>query len=320
LLTLDDLSLDGASTSSLDQNIVELTLVDHNSLGKHLAKDYGQRVVAIIDHHADERLPLADGAAGPRIVVKSGSCTSLIVNFIQSDWNALFPLSIAKRDGADADAAIKCSAQAATLALASILIDTNNLTEASKTTEADIVAVEFLRSKLPPTFDAASFFAHIQKAKQGIEGLSLEDVLRKDYKQFVAGDLTLGMSSAVRSLAYLAHELEGESRPGSSVVSRAREFAKSRRLDVYMIMTAYTGVTGDFQRDLFVCGLSPRGIAAARSFGEQHGDDLGLEGLEGDWSATSGAPDEYQRAFRQRALHQSRKQVAPIMNDLMAQL
>jgi hypothetical protein len=87
-----------------------------------------------------------------------------------------------------------------------------------------------------------------------------------------------------------------------------------------MIMTAYTGVTGDFQRDLFVCGLSPRGIAAARVFCEQHGDDLGLEDLGGDWSATSGAPDEYQRAFRQRALHQSRKQVAPIMNDLMAQL
>jgi exopolyphosphatase len=319
LLTLDDLSPDGMAKPHLQPELADFILVDENVLRGALASDYGHRVVGIIDHHVDQRRRLADNAAGPRIVVQCGSCTSLVVNFLRDDWNALFPPAAAKDDGGVDGTAAECSAQAATLALASILVDTNNLTDASKTTEADLVAAEFLRSKLPSSFNGVSLFAQLREAKQGIDGLSIEDVLRKDYKQWAAGGTSLGISSAARSLSYLAHELESHVRPNSSFVDRAHEFAKARGLDTYMIMTAYTNAEGDFQRELFVCGLSHRGVEAARKFCEQRGGDLDLERLEGDWSDED-EPSGYQRVFRQRALHQSRKQVAPMMIDTMTRL
>jgi exopolyphosphatase len=319
LLTLDDLSPDGIAKPCLEPELADVTLVDENVLRGPLAKDYGHRVVGIVDHHVDQRQRLADNAAGPRIVVKCGSCTSLVVNFWRDDWNALFPPSTTKDNGGVDTTAAECSVQAATLALASILVDTNNLTEVSKTTEADLVAAEFLKSKVPPSFDGASFFAGLQRAKQGIDGLSLEEVLRKDFKQWSAGEVSIGISGIVRSLSYLAHELQDRAHLDSSFAERAREFARSRSLDVYMIMTAHTNAEGDFQRDLFVCGLSQRGVEAARKFIDQHGRDLDLGRLEGDWSNID-EPSEYQRVFKQRALHQSRKQVAPMMNDLVTQL
>jgi exopolyphosphatase len=317
LLTLDDLSLDGASKPSQGLQLAEFTLVDHNVLSGPLARDSSPKIVAIIDHHLDARRPLAANSAGPRIVVNSGSCTSLVVNYLQKDWNAVLPPSGAKQDGVDAATAVECSAEVATLALASILVDTQNLTEKSKTTEADVVAVDFLRSKLPLSFDCASFFARLQEAKQSIDGLSIEDILRKDYKQFVTGDMSLGISSAVRSLSYLANELGG---PDSAFVVRARTFAESRGLDVYIVMSAYSNTAGEFQRDLLVCGLSPKGAEAARKFAEHHCGDLALEDLEGGWSGGVDGPAAYQRAFRQRALHQSRKQIAPMITGTMAQL
>jgi exopolyphosphatase len=317
LLTLDDLSSDGKFKSRLDPQLSSFILVDHNVFDGPLAGDYDQRIVGIIDHHVDEGRPLAEKADGPRIVEKCGSCTSLVVNHFRHDWNALFPPSTTKRDAAAAE----CSSQAATLALASILVDTHNLADESKTTAADVQAAEFLISKLPFSFDSTSFFARLLEAKQEIDGLSLEDVLRKDYKKWTFGAMALGISSAARSLSYLAQQqADGGTLPDSPFGKRACEFAKARGLDVYMVMAAYRNGAGDFQRDLFLCGLSARGVEAARKFGEQHGGELDLEVLGGNWSGDVDGPNLYQRAFRQRALHQSRKQVAPMMNGTMAQL
>ncbi|KAJ7093991.1 exopolyphosphatase [Mycena belliarum] len=120
----------------------DFALVDHNRLGAAFtAGNPGARVLAVLDHHADEGLH-AD--AQPRVVAPAGSCASHVAN--------AFP------NGADADADAPMPRALATLLLGAILIDTGGLRAGGKALAADHAAAAFLLplSTLAPAVSAST--------------------------------------------------------------------------------------------------------------------------------------------------------------------
>ncbi|KAI1192182.1 exopolyphosphatase-like protein [Nemania serpens] len=133
-------------------------LVDHNEMTGPLASRFASRVVGCVDHHADEGVVPRD--ATPRVIEKSGSCASLVVERCAEIWEALGSAGIqngSESGGKEEDRAdekdevlegAKIDAQLARVALAPILIDTSNLGDASKTTAHDEVAVALAEAKI----------------------------------------------------------------------------------------------------------------------------------------------------------------------------
>jgi exopolyphosphatase len=87
LITLDDLPpLSDIQTKLVPEN-TQWVLVDHNALQGRLGKIYSERVAGVIDHHDDEGKVRKDTGDEPRIIEKSGSCTSLIANYCRPTWD-----------------------------------------------------------------------------------------------------------------------------------------------------------------------------------------------------------------------------------------
>ena len=114
-------------------------------------------------------------------------------------------LRVALSKKSDDNEIVLWDAQLASLALAPILIDTTNITNEHKVTDADVNATKYLVSLIsaePGTrFDRNEYFKKITAAKNDIGHLSLPDILRKDYKQWTeAGSVNLGISSVVKDI------------------------------------------------------------------------------------------------------------------------
>jgi exopolyphosphatase len=336
LLTLDDLPDLSVIKSKLPPENTRWILVDHNALQGQLGKIYSERVGGVIDHHDEEGKVPADTGDEPRIVDKSGSCTSLVVNYCRQSWELLSD-SAASSGAAhaqgdslsdDDDAVVKSwDAEVAQLGLASILIDTSNLQSRDKTTEHDRRAVDYLEAKimlcprLAASFDRTKFYDEIDSAKKDIGGLKLQDILRKDYKLWHDKGQKLGISSVVKPIDFLqekaAKEAGSQSQAESFVVALQR-FATERELDLYSVMTTSTSPEGQFQRELLVWAFNESAIAAAKRFAKDSRDELALE----DWrdNALGHAEDgSWRRVWWQRQVQHSRKRVAPLLREALAQ-
>jgi exopolyphosphatase len=79
LITLSDLPPMNTIASQLPPEKTRWILVDHNAMDGELSKIYGKRLVGCIDHHAEENAVPKDCREEPRIVRKSGSCMTLVV-------------------------------------------------------------------------------------------------------------------------------------------------------------------------------------------------------------------------------------------------
>ena len=175
LLCLDELPTTTGSGPAVPSQ--RFALVDHNRLHAKFTRDNpGAQVVAIVDHHEDEGFHLD---ADPRIVrVPTGSCTSLVAQFLQEHCADRVPKELA------------------TLLLCGILIDTNGLKKGGKAVEADRIAAAFLqeRALFPAvTASAASeesasgmdtLLKTLQEKKFDISHLSTRDQIRRDYKEY----------------------------------------------------------------------------------------------------------------------------------------
>ena len=225
---------------------------------------------------------------------------SLIVEESKPLWDTL----------TDSEETASESSKLARMSLAAILIDTINLTEESKIKPKDRTAAAFLEEKLQGTeYTRTEYFEQISKVKEDISELSFRDILRKDYKEWNGGKLKLGIASVVQDLSYLLQE-KASGNP-SSFVDVLSSWAEERELDVVSIMTA-SNTDGEFQRNLFVWGVSEEGKAATRRFVEGNAAELELEA----WG--EGALDgEGRGAWRQRNLKESRKQVAPRLREAL---
>ncbi|KAG7844759.1 hypothetical protein KL941_003499 [Ogataea angusta] len=172
LIFLDDIE---TCWDKLAKAKVDLILVDHNKpqgdVVKNLMEKLGAKVVGIIDHHEDEKL-FTD--ASPRIIQKSGSCISLVLNHFKEQVGQIDPKLVR-------------------LFLSPLVIDTSGLKHRVEQVDKD--ALELLLPKLQA--DQAFLQAwtdELHTAKQNVEGLSLRDLLRKDYKEYrtKAGRTTSG--------------------------------------------------------------------------------------------------------------------------------
>ncbi|KAL8787379.1 MAG: hypothetical protein Q9213_002262 [Squamulea squamosa] len=290
LVTLDDLS----QSNGIDLKVenTRFILVDHNSLQGMLGKKFAACVHGVIDHHEDERSVTSDTDPEPRVIEKCGSCTSLVLRTLKESWESSangFSLvsgaAHAQGDSTTNDARVTQTwdAQIAKMALASILIDTANLTAEGKVESADIEAVKYLEAiiKLSPQdaaqWDRKEFYEEIDAAERDVDGLGFEDILRKDYKQWTEKGLRLGMASVVKSLEYIATKAIANSLDDKEdqFVTAIGDFMAARDLTIFAIMTMSTSPSGKLQRELYVQAFSA-GHAAASTFAEQARAELQL--------------------------------------------
>jgi exopolyphosphatase len=337
LITLDDLPALSEIEGKLAPGNTKWILVDHNTLQGQLGKIYSGRVAGVVDHHDDEGKISKDMGDEPRIIEKTGSCTSLIANYCRSTWDTLSESALssgaahAQGDSLSDDSAVvkRWDAAVAQLALASILIDTANLHDENKTTEHDRRAVEYLEAKimlcpqLSTSFDRTVFYKEVDAAKKDIDGLNLHDILRKDYKQWDQGGMKLGVSSVVKSIAFLQNKAGDEAKAssaGRALLETFGDFAKTRELDMYALMTTSTSPEGEFQRELLLWAFNDKAVSAAKAFATSSTEELGLE----DWNESSSVADascgdgQWRKVWWQRHVQHSRKRVAPLLRDTMS--
>jgi exopolyphosphatase len=306
LITLSDLT---TSSQHIQVDKTSWILVDHNALQGELGKIYSSRVVGCIDHHDEEHEVPWDCGPEPRIIRKSGSCSSLVLEYCKPVWDELGKVL--------GEEERQWNAELARLAIAPVLIDTTNLTIDSKTTEADVKAVRYLEGWIMASEDGESYnteqyFKEISEAKENIGSLSLPDILRKDYKQWDEASAKLGVSSVVKNLEFLIEKAGNKEK----FFEEAKGFAKERDLSLFSIMTtSHPG--GVFKRELLVWGLDAKGMEAAKKFAANAEDKLGLtEWGEGFVNLDEGS--EWRCCWWQNKIENSRKQVAPLLRTSLS--
>ncbi|KAF2208531.1 hypothetical protein CERZMDRAFT_114511 [Cercospora zeae-maydis SCOH1-5] len=316
LITLDDLG-----SEPLPADKTEWTLVDHNSFLGNLGTVYSSRVVAVIDHHEDEnQVPTT---ASPRVITKSASCNSLVINHLRPSWQNLDSMVSSTIGSAQEDSrliddfpyASTWDAQVAKLALGSILIDSINMKAQEKITEHDTKAVRFLEAKINIShkfgkdYDRDRFFDEINDAKSNIDDLSLRDILRKDYKQWREGDVELGISSVVQNVQYLWKREE-------DLEEVVKKWAQEKERNLFAIMTAYNDVEG-FHRQLVLYALDEKGKKAAEKFAGSAVELQLKDAVEGEGKQRKKGFMHY-HFWDQHNLAASRKQVAPLLRRNMS--
>jgi exopolyphosphatase len=319
LITLSELPPSSQRASALDPRKTRWILVDHNALQGELGKVYSSQVIGAIDHHDEENQVPKDCGKEPRIITKSGSCTSLVIEYCKEGWNALSKYPTGETAAWDKELA--------QLALAPILIDTTNLKDTSKVTPADTEAIKYLESKLntlSAKFNRDDYFKEISTAKADISQLSTKDILRKDYKQWTeSGSANLGISSVVKPLPFLLKKAE---RAESALLDSIYIFAADRKLSLYALMTTDSSESGELARELLVVSLDAIGAEATAAFEQNAAEILGLkswgEGLldcQGDGSAAVGGQQHSwrSRAWVQERVENSRKEVGPLLRKAL---
>ena len=303
LLTLDDLP-------SLEPMDTRWLLVDHNSLTGPLVR-FSERVVGCVDHHTDEGHVPSDCGAEPRVIETCGSCVSLIAENCRSAWDDLAAEGASSSDARDADRGM------ALLALSAIFSDTVYLTAKDKTTPKDVSAVDYLEAKLRGTeYDRKAFCDKIVAVRLDISALSLRDIFRKDYKEWTEGGLRLGTSSVVQNFDYLLDKA------GSADVfmDELGAWAAEKELDLLAVMTLSVA-GGGYERELLLWAGNEKAVNIAKKFVDEGAEELGLAEL-GLAEFKKGVLDaegenQWRRAWKQRNLKASRKQIAPLIRTAM---
>ena len=307
-------------------------LVDHNQLQGELGKRYASKVHGVIDHHEEEDFVPVDTDPEPRIIEKCGSCTSLVVRYCRTSWDNISSSALSsgaahgQGEVAIDDSAVTqgWDAQIAKMALASILVDTANLTAPGKVAGVDKEAVEYLEGKIrmsakyTKSFSRDNYYKEIGNAKKDIDSLTLSEILSKDYKQWTENDIQLGISSVVKPLDYLVKKVN-TSPNEVQIEGELRKFMDERDLSIFAIMTTSTSADGDFQRELLV-QTRKSGFQAYKRFAEQAISAFQLEGKEVEGLPTqfaSGSDQILRKIWLQGDVSKSRKQVAPLLRESM---
>ncbi|VDB83162.1 unnamed protein product [Peniophora sp. CBMAI 1063] len=232
-------SFPAASGSSLSHGS------NHSTPGSPISAE--SKVVAIVDHHADEGVHLD---ANPRIVEQSGSCASLVTRLFSSIPNYTIPPELA------------------VLLLSAITIDTNGLKEGGKAVQVDRDAADWL---LPQAnLDASTSFASkdkdsyralrdlndtLQSKKNDVAHLDTRDLLRRDYKEYTfapawAPDKTLraGLATVPRGLKGWLADLrpssagtnaKGKDKSSPDFWDACASYMDERELDVLGVLTSW---------------------------------------------------------------------------------
>lgn len=187
----------------------------------------------------------------------------------------------------------------AQLLISAILIDTSNLTN-KKVTPEDTLAAQLL-SKFLPNLILENYFSAMKAAKDSIGGMSLHDLLRRDYKEFDTKIGKLGMSTISRGIPFLqSHFPEFE--------KMVKLYRQERALEVLVVLTV-SGEGDEFQRGGMM--LTEDYSSVIQEFKRRGGETYDIR------------KDEEGRGmyncfvFRVGDLSASRKQIAPLVMEIM---
>ncbi|KAI7789057.1 exopolyphosphatase-like protein [Diaporthe eres] len=310
LLTLSDLE-EVVKAHGLEPQDTRWLLVDHNALTGTLAERFASRVVGCVDHHEDEGVVSQETGDEPRVLRKTGSCMSLVLEYCHDAWEALSKTSGHEDGGGDLDS------QLARVALAPILIDTNNLKSKAKTTPTDVKIAELLEAKIgdKESFDRKKYHKKLSKLKEDISQFSYRDNFRKDFKSWTEAGLVLGTSSVPQGFKYMLENIGDK----ESLLREFRAFAQDKKLDIAAIMTSSAKDDGVFKRNLLVWGLNEKAVRAVERFVEAQKENLGLEPFHHIDLSGGDGQHEVRYCWNQHQTGNSRKQLAPMLRSAMAE-
>jgi exopolyphosphatase len=288
--------------------VTDVCLLDHNvpqgSIAKLISENPDLKVSGIIDHHEDERKYLD---ASPRVISRSGSCSSLVWDF----WKE-------KVDSSKGDTTANGIQDAVTLLSAALVLDTSNCT--SKMEKFDWDASEsYKKISADDAVTASSFdawFQQLQDARNDIGDLNIKEILTKDYKFFdfqvgtSESSLRLGISSMIKSFEWL---LEQQEKPALDVFRKeALTFISSNDIDALLIMCAFTNpLTNSFERQLVFITNTVETSILLRLVIDSITEELKLETIQLEEIQDDQLP--MVKFFNQRNVKGSRKLVAPVI-------
>jgi exopolyphosphatase len=351
LLTISDIRSTGSSalnhlftksTTTATSGTTSVILVDHNTLSI-LIPDFSPseisshfNITGCIDHHIDEDSLTRN--VSPRIITTGiGSCTSLVVQYLrkQGFWSDLI------EQGKDDEADGLVTMELAILSLASILIDTANLTAEGKVSETDREVVSFLediintivnsnlsaaQEEQQGRWNRSAFYQEISKSKaSSLDLLTLSEIFDRDYKAWSekrkssSTELNLGIASVVKPINWLIGKAKYSS--AEEFIAAIRNFGKEQRprLDLFAVMTTNTSREGDFRRELLVLstGEGEESRKMVKMIEEMGRDELGLSEWNEDEGLRNLLERKHGKAWWQRDVSKSRKQVAPLLREAM---
>jgi len=190
-----------------------VALTDHNALNR----SNGARVVAIFDHHEDQREHMD---ASPRVVdTRAGSACSLVVNAMHARGIAV-------------------PAELRSLLEVAIIVDTRN---GKLGGDVDLRALDVLGS-VPAS--RAAVFDEVWRARHDVSSFSVTDLLRLDYKELVVNGVRAGFAAVFEPMpAFVAR---------GNVPAECMDFLRAKRLTLLVAITAEAKASHG-ERGLYVC-------------------------------------------------------------------
>lgn len=294
----------------IGENFDRIRLVDHNDVDNAYIKDLLNKgrveIVGIIDHHVDAGKYLG---SNPRIIEVCGSCSSLVAKYFHNE--------VKRRYGEKGEEGItEEKRKEMEFLITALAIDTSAMT--NKVENADREAFGGLYSHLIDEEALKSISKTAKEEKLNISGLSMYDLLRKDYKEYEVGDFRIGISSVGFSHLHL-RGLYGEAAVEESIL-RWRE---RRGVGVAVVMTSFVEARGASGAGGAGGGVFRRELAL------RHGGDADADGrrvvpcvlsLLGPELALRGAAGgDAPLWLEQGAVQLSRKAVAPLLVRAVAQ-
>ena len=168
----------------------QFILVDHSEYSQALDGMKEARVVGIVDHHG-----IGDVRNTQRIAVISlpVGATGSIIYKMYLDCDVEIPRDMARA------------------MLMSILSDTKGMT--SNVTQLDRAACDSLQT-IAEIDDIGALYEGMKRAKTSFEGMTASEIFGSDYKEYLAGEVTFGISSIFaeteESLLELTEMMEAE--------------------------------------------------------------------------------------------------------------
>ena len=303
ICTLDDIS-------TIDPAQTELFLVDHNVPRGTLAEIYDfknhpgrkELVKGIIDHREDEKY--FDDLRGDMKrydIQNSGSCSSLVTKWIMGHTS---PNQISSTTFNGPQILRENTAEAhdiARLLLSAILVDTVNLTQ--KVTPNDLDACHFLVEFIPE-HSFATLYDSIQSVKLSITGMSLQDLLRRDYKEYDTPLGKLGMSTVARKISFLHSHF-------TDFDEEYIKFVTDRDLKIHLTMTV-SGEGDEFERGGMVLTENKNIIESFESIGKKK---YGIREIPEKFEDIKDGWNYW--VYDQDDVFASRKQIAPLILEIM---
>uniref|UniRef100_A0A7S2TLT5 DHHA2 domain-containing protein n=1 Tax=Lotharella oceanica TaxID=641309 RepID=A0A7S2TLT5_9EUKA len=272
-----------------DAKGLSVILVDHNKLADN-QEFLSPHVAGIIDHHKEEGLYDSTCTHG-RIVEPIGSCCSLV---------ALRALK---------EAPEIITPEIATLLTSVILLDTSCMsTEVKKGTPKDQQALHQLEKKGGiKSSSYSSLYETLLKARNDISKLNSAQLLIKDTKYGTINGWTFAIAGVPLSV-------EGWMARDEEMITAFDAMLKDQKLDFLIAMTMYTSEEHGFSRQLVVTGKDAK---ASETLASSLVEAKTLELKPLPKSPKAGNGSVFCHAYQQGNIRASRKQVMPMVNDIL---